>query len=140
MFRIWSQKLGTFFSSIIQPKHTVWSSKSSNWNILNYFYFSLSPDQLEGYPIKLFIHQIIVPMVAMSIIALKIILKNGKAMKRELFWKYFTDPSVCRFKSQSYLSPSSDISIVWRADSWRRWHATLELSALPNDGDAARWR
>ena len=28
--------------------------------------------------------------------------------------------SVCRFKSLSYLSPSSGISIVWRADSWRR--------------------
>ena len=48
--------------------------------------------------------------------------------------------SVCRFKSQSYLSPSSGISIVWRADSWRRRHATPQLSALPNDGDATRWR
>ena len=28
--------------------------------------------------------------------------------------------SVCRFKSQPYLMPSSGISIVWRADSWRR--------------------
>ena len=55
--------------------------------ILTYFSFSVSPDQLEKYPnwMLLFIHQIIVPLVAMSIIALKIILKNGKAMKRELF-------------------------------------------------------
>ena len=49
-------------------------------------------------------------------------------------------PSVCRFKSQSYLSPSSGISIIWREDSWRRRHATPQLSVLPNDGDAARWR
>ena len=28
--------------------------------------------------------------------------------------------SVCRFKTQPYLAPSSGISIVWRADSWRR--------------------
>ena len=53
---------------------------------------------------------------------------------------YLSKTSVCRFKSQSYLSPSSGISIVWRADSWRRRNATPQLSALPNDGDAARWR
>ena len=33
MFWIWCQKLGIFFSSIIQPQHTLWSSKSSNWNM-----------------------------------------------------------------------------------------------------------
>ena len=48
--------------------------------------------------------------------------------------------SVCRFKSQSYLSPSSGISIIWRAVSWRRRHATPQLAALqtmemPLDGD-----
>ena len=43
-------------------------------------------------------------------------------------------------KRLSYLSPSSGISIVCRADSWRRRHAKAQLSALPNNGDAARWR
>ena len=48
--------------------------------------------------------------------------------------------SVCRFKSQLYLLPSSGISIVWRADSWRRRHAAPQLAALqtmemPLDGD-----
>ena len=38
--------------------------------------------------------------------------------------------SVCKFKNQPYLGPSSGISIVWRADSWRRRHATPQLSAL----------
>ena len=33
--------------------------------------------------------------------------------------------NVCRFKSQPYLVPSSGISIVWRADSWR-WRQTLK--------------
>ena len=46
----------------------------------------------------------------------------------------------CRFKSQSYLAPSSGISIVWKADSWRRRNAVPQLSALqtmemPLDGD-----
>ena len=38
--------------------------------------------------------------------------------------------SVCRFQSQPYLAPSIGISIVWRADSWRRRHAAPQLSAL----------
>ena len=38
--------------------------------------------------------------------------------------------SVCRFKSQPYLAPSSGISIVWRADSWSRKHDAPQLSAL----------
>ena len=48
-------------------------------------YENLPPDQLEEYPawMFLFIHQISVPMVAMIITALKIILKNGKALQRE---------------------------------------------------------
>ena len=50
--------------------------------------------------------------------------------------KFFENTSVCRFMSQSYLLPSSGISIVWRADSLRRRHATPQLSTLPNDGDA----
>ena len=33
-------------------------------------------------------------------------------------------------KRLSYLSPSSGISIVWRADSWRRRHTPPHLSAL----------
>ena len=38
--------------------------------------------------------------------------------------------SVCRFKSQLYLAPSSGISIVWRGDSWRGRHAPPQLAAL----------
>ena len=43
-------------------------------------------------------------------------------------------------KRLSYLSPSNGNSIVWSGDSWRRRNATPQLSALPNDGVAARWR
>ena len=38
--------------------------------------------------------------------------------------------SVCRFKSQPYLAPSSSISIVWREDSWGRACRRRQLSAL----------
>ena len=49
-------------------------------------------------------------------------------------------PVTVNIKRLSHLSPSSGNSIVWRADSWRRRNATPQLSALPNDGVAARWR
>ena len=52
--------------------------------------------------------------------------------------------SVCRFKSQSYLSPSSGISIVWRADSWGVACRRCQLSAfkmmeMPLDGAKYGW-
>ena len=48
------------------------------------------------------------------------------------------------FKRLLYLAPSSGISIVWRADSWRRRHATPQLCALqtmemPLDGTKYGW-
>ena len=46
-----------------------------------------------------------------------------------VYKKIFQARSVCRFKSQPYLAPSSGISIVWRAESWL---------CPPNDGDATR--
>ena len=49
-------------------------------------------------------------------------------------------PVTVNIKRLSYLSPSNGNSIVWSADSWRRRNATPELSALPNDGVAIRWR
>ena len=50
------------------------------------------------------------------------------------------ETSVCRFKSQSYISPSSGISVVWRADSWRRRNYTpfylpFQTMEMPLDGD-----
>ena len=61
-----------------------------------------------------------------------------------VLFELISHPSVCRFKSQLYLAPSSGISIVWRADSWRRRHAPPQLSALqtmemPLDGGKYGW-
>ena len=49
-----------------------------------------------------------------------------------LFYQIIMTPfsSVCRFKSQPYLAPSSGISIIWRADNWRPRYAAPQLSAL----------
>ena len=52
-----------------------------------------------------------------------------------LFWQddarvRATAPVTVNIKRLSYLSPSSGISIVGRADSWRRRHAAPQLSAL----------
>ena len=57
----------------------------------------------------------------------------------ELWRVWFLSVTV-NIKRLSYLSPSNGNSIVWRADSWRRRNATPQLSALPNDGVAVRWR
>ena len=52
----------------------------------SYFPFSLPLDKLVEYPAWLivFLSQIILPMIGVVIIAVKIILKNGKDMSREL--------------------------------------------------------
>ena len=52
--------------------------------------------------------------------------------------------SVCRFKSQPYLAPSSGISIVWRADSWgaaccQRQLSALQTMEMPLDGAKYGW-
>ena len=51
-----------------------------------YFPFSLPPDKLVEFPAWLivFMSQIILPMIGVLIIAVKIMLKNGKDMSREL--------------------------------------------------------
>ena len=58
------------------------------------------------------------------------------------FWRVLpaVPAIVCRYKSQTYLSASNDNSIIWRADSSRRRNASPQLSGLPNDGVAVRWR
>ena len=53
-------------------------------------------------------------------------LAKGKFMNCKLWF----DTVTVNIKRLSYLSPSSGISIVWRADSWRRRHAAPQLSAL----------
>ena len=55
---------------------------------LRYFIFhSVPPNQLGDYPawFILFFYHIILPMLGVIAIALKIILKNGKDLRRELF-------------------------------------------------------
>ena len=59
----------------------------------------------------------------------------GHKFAKTITWCYlfdlgFGNLSVCRFKSRPYLVLSSGISMVWRADSWRRRQATPHLSAL----------
>ena len=44
--------------------------------------------------------------------------------------KFCIKAVTVNIKRLSYLSPSSSISIAWRADSWRRRHAAPQLSAL----------
>ena len=53
--------------------------------------FSLPQDQLAKYPAWLivFLCQIILPMFGVVIIAIKIIVKSGKLMRRELLGAYF---------------------------------------------------
>ena len=54
--------------------------------IFNSFSFSIRVNQLGDYPIWLamYIAQIVLPMIGLSAIAVKIVLKNGKDMRREL--------------------------------------------------------
>ena len=50
-------------------------------------FFSIAPNQMAKYPewLNLFLVDIILPCIAILSIALKIILKNGKDIVRELF-------------------------------------------------------
>ena len=63
---------------------------------------------------------------------------EGKILFFEKFKETRLKDSVCRFKSQSYLAPSSGISIVWRADSWAAAERRASAICPSNDGDAAR--
>ena len=58
--------------------------------------FSLPQDQLAKYPAWLivFLGKIILPMIGMVIIAIKIIMKNGKDMRRELLGANFQSTIV----------------------------------------------
>ena len=60
------------------------------------FSFSLPPDQLAKYPAWLivFLSQIILPMIGVVIIAIKIVMKNGKDMRRELLGANFQSTIV----------------------------------------------
>ena len=61
-----------------------------------YFPFSLPPDKLVEYPAWLivFLSQIILPMIGVVIIAIKIIMKNGKDMSRELLGVNFQSTNL----------------------------------------------
>ena len=63
-------------------------------------FFRLPPDQLAEYPAWLivFLSQIILPMIGFVVIAIKIIMRNGRDMSRELLGARF----------QSTLSNSSN--------------------------------
>ena len=58
------------------------------------FIFRISPDQFGKYPawLIIYISQIILPMMGMFAIALKIILRSGKDMRREFFGVSATHP------------------------------------------------
>ena len=55
-------------------------------NCYNSFSLSIPVNKLGDYPIWLvmYIAQIVLPMIGLSAIAIKIVLKNGKDMRREL--------------------------------------------------------
>ena len=50
-------------------------------------FFSISPDKFGDYPIwlTLYIAQVILPMVALAAVAIKILVKSGKDMRREMW-------------------------------------------------------
>ena len=54
-------------------------------------------------------------------------IQKPKPKKEDTFWP---KPVTVNIKRLLYLLPSSGISIVWRADTWRRRHASPQLSAL----------
>ena len=55
--------------------------------MLTNFFFSISPDKFGDYPIwlTLYIAQVILPMVALAAVAIKILVKSGKDMRREMW-------------------------------------------------------
>ena len=93
-----------------------------------YVSFRLPPDQLAEYPAWLivFLSQIILPMIGFVVIAIKIIMRNGRDMSRELLGarfqstisnsskgplgdnislKTFYDHSNAREMAKNYLAP-----------------------------------
>ena len=55
--------------------------------MLTNFFFSISPDKFGDYPIWLFLYiaQVVLPMVALAAVAIKILVKSGKDMRREMW-------------------------------------------------------
>ena len=94
-------------------------------------YESLSSNQLEEYPawMFLFFQQVFVPMVVIIIIALKIILKFGKAMQRELFSESNIGISLQR-GSWSYSAETLETTQGYKSQE----NVTLELNSLSKIG------
>ena len=92
-----------------------------NHHLINFF-FSLPPAQLAKYPAWLivFLGKIILPMIGMVIIAIKIIMKNGKDMSRELLGVNFQSTIS---KSKSLNSPlGEEISLKTFFDHSNVWN------------------
>ena len=63
-------------------------------SVYELLFFRISPDQFGQYPTWLIIYfsQIVLPMMGIFTVALKIILKCGKDMRREFFGVIATHP------------------------------------------------
>ena len=64
------------------------ANKGANSNEFFFEIFSLPVDELGKYPAWMIIYvcQVILPMIGLAVIALKIELKFGKEVRREIFW------------------------------------------------------